>query len=484
MKPRALVVVAALLLVGILAAAIASHVRERFAARRDPGARLPREGLLAAVSSRRLDVALRELREVPVYRRLLGSPTPVAIQRRLGWGGKVPPIPWAALLETHAAAVGVYEQGWVVIGPAGELRAEGALRVEGDGWHLVASAPPLLDLRAATSPSAVELPGGGEVRLEADLRALATRLRRGPQTLLPIRIAGGLTASRGSVRESWTFSCEGGCFLDALSPEGSRGAPSSGWDAMPEEAVAVAWVRLLPERLESFPSGDSGRSEIAERLERIEAFLGLPLRRELARSLTGTAVVALLGEPGEGEPRLLAAFDLLHPQRASRPLDRLAALGLLTESVRVRSYRGVRVTSWSSGSRRGGWEPAVAVDGGVLLLATRRSDLEDALDRRRDGRRGGTEPDLRRRVEALPHGSWKSWSRSSWVLWSWEAIVTGPSSASPSVPGLPCEASLAFDGRSWTLEGGGGGPALGAEFLIPCLRRVLRGGPHSVETVE
>lgn len=480
MRRRGAGALAVLLAAAIVAAAVVHEIGERLAARRDPAARLPRDGLLSALSSDRLGSLLDDLATVPVYRTLLASPMPAGLRRRLGWARDVPPVPWRDLRTVRQAAVGFYDSGWLAVFPASETPA--GLTPSRITGRLAALASSTALLERASSPPSRRAPGGGEARLEVDISALASRsgpLGAGVASLLPSRATGSIRVSPRGVEESWRLECSGPCVLDLLDAERTAGSASTGWSALPGDASAVGWFRIRPAALLGSAADAGSGSTLGRIVEALEGFLGIPLRGQLASALAGTGVVALVEEPGEGPPRLLAALELRRPEPLVRILEQLAALGLLAGSAEVTTYRGVRIVSWSAGSRSRGLEPTLAVDGDTLLLSTRRADLAEGLDRRRRHDRASSGGRLEAWAAGRSECSWRGWSRSPWVLARWEEIVGGGEAAPAPSLGRTCEAALRRDGTAWVFEGGGAGPALGAEFLVPCLRALLRGGAQA-----
>ncbi len=167
---------------------------------------------------------------------------------------------------------------------------------------------------------------------------------------------------------------------------------------------------------------------------------------------------------------MILAFDLADPERARHALNRIAALGVLSGAIRERPYRGVSIASGAARSRASAIEPAAAVDGGLLILAQRRADVADAIDRlRAPGRRG--QVSLRDETASLPRGAWKGASRSSSLTAEWERSLGGDGSRAPA--GLS-RAVLRKEREGWILEGSGSVPALAVEPLFPSLRGILR----------
>jgi len=244
-------------------------------------------------------------------------------------------------------------------------------------------------------------------------------------------------------------------------------------------------MSLDPGRIRGIRWGRSGASQEGDRPDRLdvfERFLGLPLREELASSIAGPAVFALLGAPLGASPKALCVLDLAQVDRARRVLDQIAALGVLTGSVEVSTYRGVRIATWLRAARRAGWEPSAAIEGTTLLLSFRRSDLEDAIDRRRaELSSAGTIPHFKEVLERMGRGSWKSVSRTLFVQRFWEELAGVPMTGLSSTP-RETRALLRAESSDWILEGEGGAPAVFADPILPCLHRCVqlyRGGIHA-----
>ncbi len=480
MSGRPHLAVAGLLTVGIFVAAGGAWLRSRTGASADPTSLLPTRGLIVALHGRSLGRDLADLARFPLYRELLGPDPAPTWRRRLGWSAAVPD-PWPLLPRAGAAALGLYRTGWVLVEPdASSSVGPWPQRKEGR-WRLVASDASLL-------PSTHEAPvddGGsapaGKVQLRANLGdllsgALGRKRGRGDLVhLLPSAALGLLQARSGELSERWSFDCRAGCLLDLLDPAGASGVEADGWSALPQDAPAVAWFRLDPRRLRELASGPpaEGESDLLERLDQLERFLDLPLRAELAASLAGPGVVAVLEPARRGVARPIAALDLAVPERARKAIDRIAALGMLSGSVVETSYRGVSIASWASGRRRSGWEPAAAVDGNFLLLAFHRSDLQDAVDRRRSAALGRTRSPLQGALDGMPRASWKASSRSPFVRRGWEEVAGVPPEEGPSAATATRSWLLRDRGR-WVLEGNGASPAIFAEPLVPCLRSLSR----------
>lgn len=480
MTARGAGALAALVSAAIVVSAVVHETAERLAARSDPAARLPRGGLLAAISSDRFGSVLERLATAPVYRTLLTSPTPPGVRRHLGWPRDVPPVPWRDLRAARSAAVGFYDGGWLAVFPADEAAPALAGSRLGGGLRAVASNGLLLEAAASSPPTSRRSARRARgVRFEVDVSALASRWGRGgAASLFPARATGWVRASVEGIEEWWLLECSGPCVLDLLDPGGTTGSASTAWSALPEAAPAVAWFRVRPAALLGSPPAQAAAGFTLPRaVEALEAFLGILLRERLASALAGPVAVALLEEPVEKPPRLLAALELRRPDRLVGVLDRLAALGLLAGSAEVTTYRGVRIVSWSAGSRGHGLGPAIAVDGDTLLVSTHRADLAEGLDRRRRHERSSSRGVLEEWATHASKRSWRARSRSAWVLARWEEIVGGGSEAGPApLLGHTCEAAMSKDGAGWVVEGRGAGPVLGAEFLVPCLRALLRGG--------
>jgi hypothetical protein len=475
-KRGALTVVVALVVVGVLATRGAAWLRDRATRRADPGARLPANGLLLTFRGDPLGTRLDELRRFPAYRGLVGGGMTDKLRRAFRWGPSVKD-PWAALSGSGSSVLGLYRKGWIVVRPGGAaLPAEAITRDEG-AWRLVASERSMLPSPGARRKVERTRGGGGGLEIEADLGACLEAVggaSRDWEAILPRTVVGSIRAEGGRLEERWEIACGDACLLEWLDARGTAATDARAWAAVSASASSLAWFLLDPRRLAS-PDGaptTSGTPRPLARLEQMERFLGFPLRKEIASALAGPGVAALEESSGNDEPRLLLALDLAFPERASRALDRVAALGVLSGAMHETTYRGVSIASWAFRGRRGGIEPAAAVDGGLLLLALRRADVADAIDRLRSARPsplGG----LRAEAASLPAASWKAASRSPSLVAAWERILGLDAPAHPSPPGV-CRATLRKEGNLWILEGDGAAPALAAEPLFPSLRRLAR----------
>jgi hypothetical protein len=476
-KREGLLAVAALLAAGILAAAGAAWLRQRGAAPADPGSRLPSHGLLISVRGEDLGATIPALGDSPVYRQLIGTRMSDRIRRELRWGPSLP-SPFSSLPPAAPSAVGLYRKGWIVVRP--EAAADSAsprARREGT-WSLFASDASFLPRLEAPRKGPGPPLRRGEIEVELDGTAwggAAPGTRGELENLLPRRAAGRLLIERGHLKERWEIRCGDGCLLDMLDPAGSVTVEARGWAALPDATAAIAWFRLDPGRLAEAGGADSGAGGIPAltRLEQLERFLGIPLRKEMAAALAGPGLAALVETGNDSEPRLFLALDLADPERARRALNRIAALGVLSGAIREHPYRGVSIASWARHSRSSGIEPAAAVDGGILLLALRSADIADAIDRLRAPARRAT-AGLRDEIAALERGSWRAVSRSASLTEQWEKIVGGDAPSTGARSG-PTRATLRKEGGLWILEGSGSAPSFAADPVLPSIRRLLRG---------
>jgi hypothetical protein len=474
---RALV---ALLAAGILAARGAAWLRARFSLEQDPASRLASQGLLVGFRGDALGARIAELGRFPLYRFLMGNEPAARIRGALRWGASVPD-PFKAVATTGTSALGFYGKGWALVRPAaGAPRAPG-MRDDG-AWRLLASDASLLprpgDPREAPRPTLAR----GEVEIRADvpgLAGLATRSARAWSRLLPRRAVGRLRVESGRLKERWEIVCEDGCLLDLLDARGATGADARGWSAIPGSTRAVAWFLLDPRRLAELAvsrPGEEGFPPLA-RLVQIEQFVGLPVTRELGAALAGPAVVAVIEDGSSDETRPLLALDLVDPERARRTLDRVAALGMLSGAIRRTTYRDVPIASWAAAGRRLSIEPAAAVEAGVLLLALRRADIADAIDRLRAAGLRRTDG-LPGEVASLPRGAWKAASRSAALVAAWERILVGEAALETAQDTGLTRAVLDKQGNRWILEGSGSAPAVALDPLLPSLRRISRAWPE------
>lgn len=414
----------------------------------DPSSYLPDEGLLASVSARDLAGAVASLRELPVYRGLAARLAPGT----------------AAIPRGTPGAVGLYRRGWARVAATPSRTSPWRLTHVGGA---VEERPPR---------PAVDLPGlpatGLALRVEPG-SFLEERGRSHPVLALAARgLPGSLRGNvvpgaAGEISERWEIVCPPGSGLDILSRLSIDGAEARGWTVVPSDPDAVVWLRVDPGRLA--PGHDGGERPLRS-LEPLERFLDLPLREALARSLAGPAVLAFEDPGTDGSPKALASFDLVGPDAARATLDRVFALGMIAEALEVRLYRGARIAAWRS--RAGGPEgPAIALDGDLLLLAPTAREIREAVDRRRDGSAGGRA--LRQRLEALPRGAWKAWSRSPYLASAWEEILGGWA-AKEEVDRFEVTAYGAYDGDRFVLESRGTASALACEPVVPTARSVWR----------
>lgn len=443
---------------------------------RDPLAALPAGELRLAVAGKGLHALSERLARYPRHGALLRALTSARFGQRLGWPQGTPPppdplrsdAPIALGFYDHGwcAAKGVVPSGWGIAGRTGEL-------------ELVASDPAATtaDGRAPTRGASARPPRDGIAQIVGDVRVLAggrseASARGWISRWLPAEVDGSVEVSGGTVRDRWRFDGGPSSVLDLFDPRPSPGVLSQGWSALPDDASALTWFRLAPERIRDAP-GPGAVSGLGERLDGLERFLGLPLRQEFAAAIAGPGVAALR-EPGrDGAPHVLIVLELSRPEAARRVVDRLLVLGVLASEFRVSTYRGVTIGAASlvRGSRR--IEPAAAIDGDLFLLASHRADLEDAIDRRREPAAEARAARFRSRLEGLPAGSWKAWSTSSFAVDGWSRMLEIPIATGARAPLL--EAVLRREGTSWVLEGRGDAPAWQADMLIPAVRWALRG---------
>jgi hypothetical protein len=369
----------------------------------------------------------------------------------------------------------LYTTGWIAVTPATAETPDGPNSVRDGDWRLAASDSSLLPGHDAARfrPSR---PGGlDRLLVHVDLARWLSpsdrgdRARRGWRAWLPARAGGEIDASPSKLHEIWSFETGERCVLDLLSPDGRSDVDARGWSALPPDAPAVAWFTLHTDAL----SGDIAKLEGGplNRLSQLETFLGFPFRAEIADSLAGPGLAALLAWDSDASPRLLLAFDLAHPEKAKRAIDRFTGLGVLSGAISERAYRGTSIASWRSARSRGAPELSAAVDADVLLLSSTRRDLEAALDRRRDPARAARASLLRSRLERLGTGSWKSSNRSTRIVRAWEDL-TGSKAWSTPTPDV--RAVLRRRKSTWWLESRGNAPAICADATLPALRELAR----------
>ncbi len=466
--------VVALVGIGILAAAAASRLRLADSLRGDPSLLVPSSGLRVSVGGADLVARLSDLRDLPMYRGLLGSDGARVRARWLGWKSTVPD-PLGEIPRSGPSALGLYDAGWALVRPARAPGDPGFPRRREGAFTIVASSSAILEAGGERRPEPIALPNDGIVLRVDSADRLASSSRGRPSWIrhLPHSAVATVRVSGGRLREIWTFDCGGDCLLDLLDPAPQRRSDAEAWTAIPPTAVAVEWLRLSPEGLRSWASGlEAEESDsLLARLRRVERFLGVSLLAEIGEALAGPCVVATLPRgPSGTEP--LVVLDLRSPDRARAVLDRVVAIGLLGGSLVEEPYRGVPIASWPRGRERGGIEPSAAVDGNVLVVALRRDAVADAIDRRRSAT--GIEPGgpLRREIAALGPGSWKAASRSARLVESWEAALGLP--AGPVKATVDSRGVLSREGRRWVLRGEGTAPAWFADPVFPAVRRLAR----------
>jgi hypothetical protein len=400
---------------------------------------IPSDDLLVAVASADLAGALDALGESRFWASVLQNVRPA--RRFVGTG---------------PGALGVYRGGWLVLGARAPDVVPPVSGRSGD-WTASASAGERLpDGRG----SGVVLPLASGVTAVAWFPAAATSpSARAWRRVLPARADAVLDVSG---RELWQIRCAGPCLLDALVPRGTSGELA--WAALPRESVAAAAAAFDPRRLEEVLDLDW----IAE----FERFLALPMRRELSRALAGQVAVALVEEPRPGAAAaLVVSVSLASTDLATALVERVLALGVLSGEVGLERYRGVTIGAWSHPRGLAELRPAVAIDGDVLFLATRASDIVEAIDRRRLARPAPSP--ARAALERLGPAAWRAWSRSSFVRTGWLELATGRR-AERALPAGEVTAKLTRRKGGWVLEGEGAGPAFVADPLLPAARSWLR----------
>jgi hypothetical protein len=473
LKRRPEAAVAALLVLGLLVAGGGAWLRSRHRPP-DVTSLLPPRGLLATLSGDALGRRIADLRGVALYRVLLDLSPRGALPPRLGWRAGVPD-PAAVVPRDGSSALGIYRGGWVLETSA-EIAVDGAVRR--DGGALVASSPSLLAEDAAAAPWPGEPADPGSLRFHArhdgSFRGAGPRLGPLLERWAPREIDGTMRYSSGNVRERFLLTCAGRCILDALDPSGDADLSGPAAAAALPGATSVAAFRLAPSALlDSLEGEGSGRGDLLSEIGRLEGFLDLPIRKDLAASLRGPGVAAVLRDPRAGDA-VVVGLELKSPGTARALLDRVAAVGALTGSASLVQYRGVPVVTWSGGRRLHGLEPSAGIDGDLLVLALRPSDLEEVIDRRRDGRTAPPEA-LRSDLRALPSGPWKGATRTTTASTSWESLLRG--SGAVEEVRIESRAVLYRRSRGWILEGGGRSPAILADGVTPAIvRAALRSG--------
>jgi hypothetical protein len=471
---RGKIVVAALLVSGVLAAALVMRIREHAGSGRDPAALLPTAGLLAALDGPNLGTRLLDLRRAPGFRALLSADGSTIRARAFGWKSSVPD-PLAHVPVRGTCALGLYRGGWALVLPSGSRSPRGLPYRELGGFAVTASDRTILDGRRGGSSSRGR-PAGDAIAVRVDIAAwlgATSRGRRAWAGHAPTAANGTLAVSTQGIGEMWTLECGEGCFLDLLAEGPGASSEAAGWAAVPENAVAVEWLRLDPRRLASWggaPAGAKADGALA-RLERIEQFLGVPLRQEIVRALAGPCLAAI-APPRAGEPpEPLLLFDLADPGVARKVLDRVVALGVVSGSMLEDTYRGVPIASWRRHGSRGGVSPSAAVDGNVLIIGFRRGAVADAIDRRREHGQSASVERLRSELDALGPASWKAASRSGALAESWESLLGLSSGFAPA--GVLSRGALSRERGAWVLRGDGNAPAWMAEEMLPAARRLL-----------
>jgi hypothetical protein len=473
MRPQ--VAVAGLLVLGLVLASGLAWLLSGEEPPSDPSSMLPRSALLFSLTADDLPAQIRSLGRFPLYEALFDEATSRPLRRRLGWSRDTA-SPWKHLPPRGPSALGLYHKGWVLVQRKGAPAPAGIASRDEGAWTLLASDASLLARETGTTPGPERPIEAGMLRMQIDPSTLledvgATLVRSTLDRLLPAEADGTVRADGNELAERWSFSCPSTCLFDFLDPVNENGVAARGWSAVPDGAEAVVWLHLSPEKLRetrSTPENDDRGGALGQ-LDQIERFLGLPIREEMASALEGPVVAAAMGDSTDSVPRFLLAVDLASASTARDVLDRAAALGLLTGSVGVKQYRGARVVRWSLAS----WEPCAAVDGDVLLLAARPTDLEDALDQRRDRPQGGSSNPLRQELEGLRRGSWKAALRAGKAPLAWETLsgLDRPRRAAPS----RVHAVLYRQDGLWVLEGGGDAPAIVADGVSPAIALALRG---------
>jgi hypothetical protein len=309
LRRRPQLLVALLLGLGIVVSAGLSWIRSRLEAPLDVTAVLPREGLLFSVAGIDLPVRLGELRAFPLYRELFDPSARYVLSRFAGWERELPD-PWSRLPHEGPATLGFYHGGWILAERSGVPAGTGVPDAVRGEWRFVASSPALLD-RAANDPSAgVQAVAAGSVHIAVDPRSVTrARGRVGAlvQGILPDHAEGDVRVDRAALRETWVLSCAAGCLLDALDLSSNAGTDGVAWSTVSPGAAAVSTFRFAPSAIRSFGRNRPGGS--LKGLERIESFLDLAVRDDLAESLRGSGV-AFVHCDASGKPRFTVALDL------------------------------------------------------------------------------------------------------------------------------------------------------------------------------
>ena len=454
----------AALVVGILGLCAYSLLRPK--ATTDPWRRVPVEGIRLAIRADSPALVRAMLERSPRHAAWLKTLVARAGHRPTEDPNELNEFGFS---DSHASVLAQYKDGWL-LATAADVRDAAERR-----WILLEGGERswLREGAALRRPEHAVAPALGILLAPSTLLAAAGVSSRsaGLFSLLPERLEGGWTPRGPAVDERWTL--EGASpLLDLLDPAGLD--PSSNdriWEALPAEADAVELLRIRASRLPGLP--DRVRApELARWCDGIEALLGVPLREVLSQALGGTIGVAWIDGETDAPPRAIAALDLTRPDAALEALERVLALGALASGVRVSGYRDV--TIGSRAMRIGGveCEPAAAIEGGLLLLALHRRDVESAIDRLRSRERAASTALWRQRVSSLPRSAWVAECRSRIADGLWAR--GGAEAASRESPPIDVVAWLRrIDGR-WELESRGNAPAWQAEIALPSTRWIRR----------
>lgn len=442
MKPPSNVAVLLLAAACVVIAYGASIFREGTG--RAPGtAPLPRGDLVLAVAGADLSAALAGLDASPFWAGALRAASPARM-----------------FVDTAPGALGIYRRGWLVLSSRSFPDTPTFMSRHGT-WFAAASGTDRLPRDASESTEVALSRGAASVAWAAAAGTTSPAIA-GWSRALPARAEGIVDPRAG--RETWAIACDGPCLLDALRVDTFREGADRRWDALPPDPVAVAEAAFDPAALV--------RALDIAAIGDVERFLNLPLRRELARALAGRAAIALVEEPAAKSPgALIAVFDLSRTDAARALVERVLALGVLSGELGIEHYRDVMVGSWTHPGGTSQVQPALAIDGDALILATRKRDLLAALDRRRRPR--GEPSAARIALEASGPAAWRGWSRSSFQCTEWLELVTGRRAES-ALAGAEVTSRLEAREGSWFLESRGDGPAFAAEPVLPAARSVLR----------
>jgi hypothetical protein len=289
------------------------------------------------------------------------------------------------------------------------------------------------------------------VTIEVDVRGLAhaALVRAGWGDLedaLPAGATATVAAVPGRVVESFVFACPGGCVLDLFARHAGPSARAP--FPVPGSPLAVADFSLDRERLVDLDIGGRTRQALDQRAGVLEQILGRPLRTPLAEDLGGSGRAAFYRDGPAGGDRTLLALELRRSDRVQSLVDLVLGLAALTRGATIERHGGVPIGTWSSGS--GGL--AIAVDGPFLLVASARSPLEEAIDRRRTG--------------SIPS----------------DAAVADPQEPDASFTldaGPSCRARLTHEGDHWRLDASGDRPLAESEVVAGWLRSVRTKGQRA-----